>query len=393
MKKILIFTLLLGFGFGVQPPSFGQTAPPPAQNAPAAPKPKPGAAKAKAAKQAARKKKRQQQADSNRQGKRTELTQKYGMNLTQIQQYEALQKTRKEKVDALNKTPGVSGKNRRQKIKAINKEFLASVDQILTPAQRTIATTQRSQKAQQNTQVYPMLKQYRKERQAIRADHNIADHAAALAQLDKKYETALTAMVGEKRAHYFVQKLAHGRNAAQKDVKAYQLSFQDGQKYNGIRERVRKRHNTLDSTTLTHKKRVEREQQIQEKRNEHVKSLLGENNFKQWMRKKNPTFEQKLKQNLNFTDQQINQYKDILNQAAIARVVIKKGKETKEAKQAKIAQLATQTDQKVQKMLTPAQYSKMLEERKKFENSARRKTIQTHTLKPAPKAKPQQPTQ
>jgi len=390
MKKMLIITLLLGFGLGAFPYSFGQTAPPPAPSAPAASKPKPKSGAAKALKQAQRKQKQQQQASVRKQKKRTELTQKYGMTLSQIQQYEALQKGRQEKMVAVKKTSGLSKKECRQQIKAISKEFRASVNTILTPQQLSAMQDEATRHAKHfSNAVRPVLKNYRKERMAIKTKSTLPDRPEAFAQLDKKYETELTAVVGQERARSLMKKIENGHNAAKKDAKNYRLSYADAQRYSNMQEHAKQRKEKLNNTELTRKERTEQATLLKERDQGRVKNLLGDARFKQWNRDKNPNLDQKLKRSFNFSDQQIKQYREIENQAAVQSVKIKQGKGTKVEKLAKIAQIKAAADQKLQQMMTPAQYGKMVAQK----DSQRRKTIQAHTVKrPKPKDNKQQPT-
>ena len=185
---MLIITLLLGFGFGTLPASFGQTVPPPAPSAPATPTPPKPKQPLSPKKQAAKEKKKTVQVQKN-QAKRGELSQKYGMTLEQIQQYEALQQVCREKTAEVRKTPGLPRKERRQKIKTANKEFHASVNGILTPAQRAMVAGYHNQQSKQNEQAHKVLTSYRKERKALNTHHNLSNRAESLAQLNKKYKS------------------------------------------------------------------------------------------------------------------------------------------------------------------------------------------------------------
>jgi len=322
---------------------------------------------------------------AKQQAKGAELTQKYGMNLTQIQQYEALDAARQKKVSEVNKTPGLAKKERKEKIKAIKKEFQASLDEILTPDQRKSVAAQRSKRPLLTAQVKPILKKYRKERSDIRHNKSLPNRSEALSQVDKKYENELAAKVGSGKAQYLIKQEGRKHNANNKDAEKYKLSYSDAQKYQKVKKDDKQRHKELDNTALTRKDRADKEKGLVEKRDEQVKNLFGESNLKQWKKKNDPNFDQKLKQKRGFSDQQIKQYKEILNQQAIALLKIRKGKGTKDEKQNRMVQAKAETDQKLQQILTPAQYSKMIADRQKYQNNKRRQTIKANTIKPAPK--------
>jgi len=337
-----------------------------------------------AAKKQANQAKKKAAKDKKQQAKQADLTKKYGMNLSQIQQYQTLQDASQKRIADLNKTPGLSKKDHNKKVKAIKKEFQKSVNNLLTLDQKALAANQHAQNVKQNAQVHKVLKKYRKEHVAIKHDHNISNHSEALAQLDKKYEGELTAIVGKDKAQYLLNHLAKKRNTSKKDAQGNGLSYKDAQKYSNIQKNSRQKQNKLDNTPLTRKDRAEKNSQLDEKYNGQVKTLLGDNKYNQWYSKKNPKFDKKLKKKLGFSDQQLAQYKELMNQQAVATVKIHKSKGTKEDKKARIAQVKANTDLKVKQILTPAQYSKLVAKK----DNAQHKAKKASTIKKTPKTKP-----
>jgi len=385
MKKILILTLLLGFGFGVQPSSFGQSAaPPPAQNAPAVSKP----GSTRALRQAQRQKNRQQQAAVRKQKKRAELATKFGMTLAQIQQYEALQAARVKKVAEIKKIPGLSQQDIRKRIYAETKEFTASMNKILTPAQLELITKERKNSTAQAAQVRPMLQRYRKELSALRTLRATQpdNYKKEVAQLKKNYETNISVVVGKEKAHRLLYREGGKRNARSNGARRYHLSYADARQYKRLETIDKRRRDRLARINLTRKDRDKKVKQLDARRDAEFKALLGEEKFKQWQRDQHPTFDQQLKKS-GLSDRQIAQYKDILNKQAIARFKTGKGKGSKEEKRQIIEQLQTETDQKLRQIMTPEQYSKIMGKKQQNKESARRKAINAHTVKPVPKAR------
>ena len=367
MKKILILTLVLGIGLGALPEAFGQ----------AAAKPKSGTTKA--------------QMEANKQQKRAELETQYGMTFSQIQQYETLQAARDKKVAEIRKIPGLSQKARVQKTEAARAEFQTALDKILTPAQREAFAKEREHKEGEDVQVKQIFQDYNNEKAALEPLRTTQpdNYKASVAQLKKRYEVKLSVLVGEDKAHWLMLQKQHKRNALSPVAKQYALSYADAQSCKRLEIADKERRDRLANTTLTRLERIEKTKQLDAQRDAEFKALLGEEKFKQWQRKKYPTLNQMLKRNLELSDQQIAQYKEILNRQAIENVKIKKGKGSKQEQQAKTAQLKTDTDQQIRQILTPEQYSKMSANRQKFENTARRKAIQAHTIQPAPKSQQQ----
>jgi len=322
------------------------------------------------------------------QQQRAMLTQKYNMDMAQIQQYETLQKVCTDKIAAINKTPGLSKKERYQKIGDCRKEFQASVEKMLTPQQLSAMKANDTNSNANAGAVGPIVKSYNKEYYAIRSNKGMtpAARTEAFAQLDKTYESRLAAIVGNVQARRIMKRQVSDHNANTIAAKKYNLAYTDAQKYNGLGNATKFRQNKLDSTTMTRKDRVGKQDLVKAQQDAKVKTLLGDSRFNLWHRDHSSTVDQRLKSSYGFSDQQVAQYKDLQNQQAVAILKIRQGKGTAAEKQASMAQARAETDQKVRQMLTPEQYGKMTADRHKAQTGPRRKTIDAHTVKPTPKA-------
>ncbi|GHU98834.1 hypothetical protein FACS1894159_01910 [Bacteroidia bacterium] len=311
------------------------------------------------------------------------LTAKYGLTQQQIRQYDALQATRRKKVAEINHTPGLSQKERNKRIKAATKEFRDARQRIFTPAQAAVLAGERDGRADRHARTSQILKDYRKKRIAIISKRpGKPEREKAIVELDKKCENQLAMVVGKDRAHRLIVRQQGKIKARTNDAKRYKLSYADAQKYKRLETMDERRHNALDNTDLTRRERAGRTRQIEELRDAQFKELLGDDKFRQWTGDKHPGPERQLKKQLGLNGQQVAQYKDIKNRAAVAVFKIRHGRETPQQKQVRIEQVKTEADQKLRAMMTSAQFDKMLFYRHKRQDSPRRKAIDAHTVKP-----------
>jgi len=322
-----------------------------------------------------------------------DITVRYNMTAAQIEQYKVIDAEHQQKIAALKSTSGLSKKAFNDRQRATFRDFRSSLEKILTPQQVALLQKEQAERAAISAKTTPILNEYRKERAVIKTQIKIvADRTEPLAQLDKKYEARLAAIIGTDRAAAMIKDAGEKRNLNTQDAKTYNLSYLETQEYKRIEREKEAVQQQIDNTPMTTKERREKTKLVADNTSAQIKGLLGENRYRQWNRDKRD-MDQQLKKHLGLSDQQLQLYKNIQNNKAIEIAKIRKSNEgTEQEKQMKIEQLKADADQQIQQMLSPEQRNKMASNRQKAFNSARRNAIRTHTVRSAdPQQQPSAP--
>ena len=177
------------------------------------------------------------------------LTAKYGLTPAQLQQYDALEAVRLKKVAEIKETPGLLSQERRTRIREAVREFQSSLDKILTPQQLAAMKSERGKNTDRASKVNPIKKEYRKERTGIKSKKTAQPNQdEALAQLNKKYESRLSAAVGQERAQKVMKQLTREHNFDRKMKTRYGLTQQQLQQYNALQAARHKKAEEIKKT-------------------------------------------------------------------------------------------------------------------------------------------------
>ena len=167
--------------------------------------------------------------------KHADLVAKYGMTQKQLQQYDALEAVRLKKVAEIKEAPSLLSQERRTRIREAVQEFQSSLGKVLTPQQLALMKGEWDKEADQALKIYAIKKEYRIERSVLKSQETtLSNPAEALTQLNKKYESRLSAVLGQDKAHKIIEQLAREQNFDRRMTTHYGFSDQQLKQYKAI---------------------------------------------------------------------------------------------------------------------------------------------------------------
>lgn len=287
-----------------------------------------------------------------------QLIAKYGFTPSQLRQYKAIRKESRSQIKQM-KDSNLPKAEKALKIREIRNNDLQNIQNILNSEQWTVFSSERIKDCQRNKKVRGVIKNYKKELRELRKQSSDVPSRMLRNKLRGKCKRELLAYLDEKQANKTMRKINIVRISKSKEFKTLSLNKSEKKALasNKLKHQRQIRQLRIKNTPLS---------QIRNKRKpideiylDQIKAQIGNERFVRWTKHHNGSFERRCREEFNFTEKQLSQFKDIKNTTALAKFKVNHSRLTNEQKKVKIDELRIQQNNEIKKILTQEQYRKL----------------------------------
>lgn len=276
------------------------------------------------------------------------LTTRYGFTPPQLQQYKAIRKESRLHIKQIRESD-LSRAEKYSRIKEVRHRALKDIQNILSSEQWARFTLERRIDCDRNKKIQGIIMNYKKELRMLSQQSSNISKKAVRNKLRGKCKLELLDYVDKKCANRIMQKINKERISKSKEFQFLSLSNSEKKTLAYIKLRHQRQIRKLKLEKLPLKITRNRRKAIDEIYCYKIKDKIGTPRFDRWRKFHDTAFERRCKEEFNFSELQLSQYKDIKNRTALARFKINHSELTEEQKKIRIIKLLNQENSNIKK--------------------------------------------
>jgi len=293
------------------------------------------------------------------QQRKAELASKYGLTQAQIDQFEELQRQSEGKYAEINNSQ-IPAKERGQKVGEVKRAFQVQVKDVMTPEQYDRWLADRQQEDAALTKLrndrFAKLKQIEASSvpESQKADERKAMEAA--------FQTAVKNLLGEARGTDAIERLAGAGEWHKNNNKGLTLTRTEANQLAAANRDKEQQRAAVEARNLTRREERAALESIKSANNTEVRQALGDPKYAVWAKNNANRLNRYLSKNYNMTADQISKYKTLLNDQQVAKLQLAQATMASDEKAAKREEIDRQYNEKLQQILSPQQYGKVVQD-------------------------------
>jgi len=305
----------------------------------------------------------QQQTPSRKeivtQQRQAELASKYGLTQAQIGQFEELLRQCNVKYAEINNSQ-IPAKERGQKVGEAKRTFRAQVKDVMSPEQydRWLADQQQQDAALTKLRNDRLVKLKQIEASNI-PESQKADERTAM---ETAFQAAVENLLGPAKGASAVDKQSGAGEWHKNNNKGLTLTRTEANKVASANKKKGKRIDAVEVQNLTRREERVALEAIKNTNNTQVQQAIGDRKYTVWARNNANRLNRYLSKSYGMTSDQISKYKAIINDQQVAKMKLQEATISFDERATKRDELDKQYNDRLQQILAPQQYNKMVQD-------------------------------